>query len=122
MKKKRLLPPSSFRAKARIQEGKAGMVNELRFLPAHRNDAFVVIPPACCRQGSRGNVLHKPLDSGFRRNDDEGNGHDPLIFDVIPAPVILAPFGLLPVFSFLPLPHSSLPTCYKLIGITWNPR
>ena len=31
-------------AEAGIQEGKAGMVNELRFLPAHCNAPFIVIP------------------------------------------------------------------------------
>ena len=45
-----------------------------------------------------GNGLHKPLDSGFRRNDGEGNRHDSLIFKVIPATVILVSFGPLPPF------------------------
>ena len=78
--------PSVIPAKAGIQEGGVGVLNELRFLPACWNNASVVIP------ASGGNVLCKPLDSsafvpdaalppasmqaGLRRNNDGGGNED----------------------------------------------
>ena len=61
----------------------------------------VAMPPLLSFPQS-GNVLHKSLDSSFRWNDDVGDRYGPLVFKVIPAPVIAAPFGPLPSFSFLP--------------------
>ena len=99
-------------AKAGIQEGGAGGLNKLRFLPAHRNDAFVAIPAHALPAAGRGNVFYKPLDSGFRRNDDEEIRHGPLTFKAILTSVIPAPFGSLLSLSFHPRRHSSE---------SWNP-
>ena len=98
-------PPSSFQRKLesrrRGRDGKQIAVSPC--LPQYR---------LCCHSRSRGNVLNKPLDSGFRRNDDEEIRHGPLTFKVILNSVIPAPFGSLLSLSFHPRRHSSE---------SWNP-
>ncbi len=42
-----------------------------------------------CHSRSRGNVLHKPLDSSFRWNDGGGYGCSPAIFNVIFVPYVI---------------------------------
>ena len=44
----------------------------------NRNGGIVIPANACLQQAFAG-IHNKPLDSGFRRNDDGGNGHIPAI-------------------------------------------
>ena len=65
--------PVVITAKAGIQESNAGVVKGFRFTSARIRPTemlpLLLFPLRCLQQAS-GNVLHKPLDSGFRRNDD----------------------------------------------------
>ena len=69
--------PAVIPAKAGIQEGGGAVVKGRQVLP----DAYIQLSdllscPLC------GHVLHKPLDSGLRRNDGGGNNPIPLAFDI----------------------------------------
>ena len=89
-----ILTPVVIPAKARLQDvgGRAASGTGRRGIhprqPCLQQAGGIMTSPSHCHSRSRGNVLHRPLDSSFRWNDGGGYGCSPATFNEIFRPLL----------------------------------